>query len=93
MAGNASGGKKAAATNIKRHGSDFYARIGRRGGQKGTTGGFYANPVKAMAAGKKGGTISSRRKLDQKQLAERRELAQKRYELYLRELEEETLDD
>ena len=34
MAGNASGGKKAAAANIKRHGSDFYARIGRRGGKK-----------------------------------------------------------
>ncbi len=60
MAGTKEGGKKAAATNKARHGADFYARIGRRGGQNGTTGGFAANPELAKIAGRKGGRISRR---------------------------------
>ena len=40
MAGSKTGGLKAAESNIKRHGSDFYARIGSMGGKKGKTGGF-----------------------------------------------------
>lgn len=32
MAGTRAGGLKAAATNRRRHGADFYARIGSRGG-------------------------------------------------------------
>lgn len=65
------------------------------GGAKGHTGGFAANPARAKAAGIKGGMISSRAKsgLSQKELAERREMAQKKYELYLSELEEEAYDD
>lgn len=95
MAGTVAGGRKAAATNKKRHGADFYKRLGRMGGVKGHTGGFAANPARAKAAGIKGGMISSRAKsgLSQKELAERREMAQKKYELYLSELEEEAYDD
>ena len=46
MAGTAAGGRLAAQKNKKRYGSDFYARIGRAGGQRGKSGGF--------AAGKEG---------------------------------------
>ena len=62
MAGTITGGKNAAKTNKERHGSDFYARIGSLGGQKGKTGGFYANRELAREAGRKGGRISKRRK-------------------------------
>lgn len=63
MAGTKAGGKKAAATNKARHGSDFYARIGQKGGSvMGTKGGFAANPELARIAGAKGGRISRRRK-------------------------------
>lgn len=62
MAGTQRGGKAAALTNKTRHGSDFYARIGAKGGQMGHTGGFAANRDLARIAGKKGGQISRRRK-------------------------------
>jgi len=46
MAGNVIGGKKAAATNKKRQGADFYQRIGRKGGLVSTpTGGFGSDKV------------------------------------------------
>lgn len=64
MSGTLNGGKAAAETNKKRHGSDFYARIGAMGGRKGHTGGFYANRELARIAGQKGGRISKRRKSD-----------------------------
>lgn len=69
MSGTLEGGKKAAATNKLRHGEGFYARIGRKGGQSGHTGGFCSDKVgkdgltgfeRARIAGKKGGTISRR---------------------------------
>jgi general stress protein YciG len=60
MAGTKAGAKKAALTNKARHGADFYAKIGRKGGQKGHTGGFYANRDLARKAGAKGGRISRR---------------------------------
>lgn len=67
MAGTKAGGKKAAATNKARHGSDFYAKIGRKGGSViGTKGGFAANPELARIAGAKGGRISRRRKASDK---------------------------
>ena len=64
MAGTVPGGKKAADTNKKKHGKDFYARIGAMGGKKGRTGGFAANPELARIAGAKGGRISRRSKKD-----------------------------
>lgn len=62
MAGTKAGGMKAAATNKARHGSDFYANIGAKGGRNGNTGGFAANRELARIAGAKGGRISRRRK-------------------------------
>lgn len=60
MAGNAIGGKKAAATNRKRYGENFYASIGRKGGQNGHTGGFAFDPELARRAGAIGGRKSKR---------------------------------
>ena len=60
MAGTKAGAAKAAATNRARHGKDFYAQIGRKGGQMGHTGGFAANHKLAKIAGAKGGRISRR---------------------------------
>ena len=62
MAGTKAGGLKAAATNIERHGKDFYKEVGRKGGKAGNTGGFAANPELAKIAGRKGGLISRRGK-------------------------------
>lgn len=70
MAGTKAGGQKAAATNKAKHGSDFYAKIGRKGGQLGKTGGFAANPELARIAGAKGGRISRRTKKAATQSAE-----------------------
>lgn len=60
MPGNKIGGAKAAATNKKKYGEDFYKRIGSKGGQLGHTGGFAANPELAKIAGRKGGSRSKR---------------------------------
>lgn len=62
MAGTIKGGQKAAATNKSKYGKDFYARIGKLGGQNGRTGGFYANRELARKAGALGGRISRRTK-------------------------------
>lgn len=62
MAGTKLGGIKAAQTNKARHGAEFYAKIGAKGGKNGTTGGFAANRELARIAGRKGGQISRRRK-------------------------------
>lgn len=60
MTGTIAGGRKAAATNLERHGKDFYAKIGRKGGQNGHTGGFAYNPALARVAGARGGRKSKR---------------------------------
>lgn len=71
MAGNREGGLKAAKTNKEKHGADFYARIGRKGGSQvpKSPRGFASNVVgkdgmtglqRAKAAGRKGGQISRR---------------------------------
>lgn len=66
MAGTKSGGAKARETNIKLYGEDYYRKIGAEGGKKGRTGGFYYSKVNGLdthiTAGKKGGTISRRKK-------------------------------
>lgn len=60
MTGTKAGGQKAAKTNKKKHGEDFYRIIGSKGGQLGHTGGFAANPELARIAGAKGGRASRR---------------------------------
>lgn len=69
MAGTKAGGLKAAATNKELYGEGFYARIGKKGGKNGTTGGFASNVVgadgltgrqRAVLAGAIGGHISRR---------------------------------
>lgn len=62
MAGTKSGGAKAAETNRKKYGAEFYRNIGRKGGKNGHTGGFAANPELAKIAGAKGGRVSKRGK-------------------------------
>lgn len=63
MSGTKSGGKKAAATNKKTYGDDFYANIGKKGGSvSGIKKGFALNPKLAKEAGRKGGKISKRGK-------------------------------
>jgi general stress protein YciG len=62
MAGTKAGGKAAADTNKKKYGSDFYAKIGAKGGKLGKTGGFYANRELAREAGRQGGRVSRRTK-------------------------------
>jgi len=61
MAGTKLGGQKAAAKNLAKD-PFFYAKIGKKGGELGHTGGFAANPELARIAGAKGGQISRRRK-------------------------------
>lgn len=65
MAGSVTAGKKAAQTNMRLHGRDFYRRIGRIGGQRGRTGGFHNNHELAVRAGRLGGLKSKRGKSKQ----------------------------
>lgn len=69
MAGTIAGGQKAAATNKKRYGKDWYARIGAMGGSNGNTGGFASDKKdsngltgreRAKVAGSIGGKKSKR---------------------------------
>jgi hypothetical protein len=75
MAGTISGAKLAAETNKKRHGDDFYVKIGALGGKAGVgwnyQGGFASEKKgsdgltgrqRASRAGKKGGTKSRKNK-------------------------------
>lgn len=61
MAGTLEGGRKAAETIKKKYGPGFYAELGRKGGKKGRTGGFYDREL-AKRAGQKGGRVSRKRK-------------------------------
>lgn len=63
MAGTAKGGRLAAQQNKKKYGSDFYSKIGRKGGQMGNTGGFAAGEEgrkRASIFGALGGSKSRR---------------------------------
>ena len=62
MSGTKAGGIKAAATNKKRNGEDFFKRIGAIGGRNGHTGGFASSHELAVEAGRKGGRDSKRGK-------------------------------
>ena len=66
MAGNKIGGVKAAATNRKKYGDNFYANIGAKGGRACVPKGFAADPERARRAGAKGGKISKRGKAKKK---------------------------
>lgn len=70
MTGTKEGGRKASATNRLKYGDDFYKRIGKKGGEMGHTGGFYANRELAREAGRKGGHISRRGPAKQKPIPE-----------------------
>lgn len=60
MAGTKDGGARAAVTNKNKYGSDFYARIGAKGGKATGLKGFAVNRDLARKAGAKGGAISRR---------------------------------
>jgi general stress protein YciG len=60
MGGTITGGLQAAATSKARYGSDWYRKIGAKGGKASTTGGFYGDREMARAAGAKGGRTSRR---------------------------------
>lgn len=60
MSGNKVGGAKAAQTNKKKYGSDFYAKIGKVGGTRSRGGGFTNNSELASRAGRLGGQMSRR---------------------------------
>lgn len=62
MSGSREGGRKAAETNKKKYGKDFYANIGRKGGRKShpETRYFAMHPEVAKNAGAKGGRTSRR---------------------------------
>ncbi len=62
MSGTKEGGIKARDTNIARHGDNYYAKIGQRGGSKCVAKGFSMNPELAKRVGKIGGKISKRGK-------------------------------
>lgn len=64
MPGTKEGGLAAAETIKKKHGDDFFKRIGSKGGKSGNSGGFAANRELARIAGAKGGRISRRKKVN-----------------------------
>ena len=56
MAGSTEAAKKAAASNKRKHGSDFYNRIGKLGGShKHPLKGFGSDHDRAVEAGRRGG--------------------------------------
>ena len=58
MPGTVAGGKKAAVTNKKRYGKNFYKRIGALGGLKSTNPWLQQNKDEAVRIGSIGGSIS-----------------------------------
>lgn len=64
MSGTKVGGIKAAKLNKERYGADFYKKIGKTGGTNSRGGGFALNHILAVEAGKKGGLVSRRRRIE-----------------------------
>jgi len=63
VAGNKTGGAKAASTNKRKYGDGFYEVIGAKGGKAKVPKGFaLMDPEKVSMAGAKGGSISRRGK-------------------------------
>lgn len=69
MSGTIEGGKKCAARNKELYGEDFYKNIGKLGGAKSRTGGFYwavrnvseDDPRHPRTAGNVGGKLGKRK--------------------------------
>lgn len=70
ISGTKLGGLKASKTNRAKYGENYYAEMGKKGGQKGHTGGFASNNELARSAGAKGGRSSKRGRAMQKKLGE-----------------------
>jgi hypothetical protein len=67
MAGTKVGGIRAAETNKRKYGPNFYKNIGSKGGIVQTKKGFaLMSAEKVSAAGRKGGAISRRTKKEEK---------------------------
>ena len=88
MSGTVSGGKKAAQSNMKLHGKNFYKEIGSKGGKNSTRGGFASEKIgkdgltgleRARLAGAKGGRKSRRKPLNVQEIAKRATSASKLY--------------
>lgn len=63
MAGTHEGGVKAAATNKRINGADYYRRLGAKGGRNGHGGGFASmNKEDVARCGRRGGSKSVRSK-------------------------------
>lgn len=62
MSGSKQGGLKTRETNYKRHGKDFYKKIGAKGGKATGVKGFALDRERARAAGRIGGKVSKRTK-------------------------------
>ena len=60
MSGTKEGGKKASVTNRLKHGPNFYAEIGSKGGKWSGPKGFALDNERAKSAGRKGGLKSKR---------------------------------
>lgn len=65
MSGTYTGGSRAAATNKRLYGKDFYKKIGKIGGSRRVPKGFAVRRELAGVAGRKGGLISKRRPADE----------------------------
>lgn len=62
MAQTKEGAKKAMFSIKARHGEDFYKIIGSKGGKVGGLKGFALDRERAREAGRKGGSVSRRKK-------------------------------
>lgn len=64
ISGTKTGGSLAATTNKTRHGEDYYVRLGALGGKAKVPKGFsHMSPEKRAEAGRRGGTVSKRGKV------------------------------
>ena len=65
MSGSRAGGLRAAETNSKKYGQDFYKKIGAKGGlvSHPDTRHFYIDREMARIAGARGGRVSKRTKI------------------------------
>ena len=70
MCGTKAGGLRAAETNKKKYGEDFYVKMGKKGGLAQVPKGFSMNIKLARKAGRKGGKTSKRGPVKKKEVEE-----------------------